>query len=111
MSQPANSNSTVMCILSYLGILAFIPYFTQKDNAFINWHSRQGLFITAIAIVISIGLSFLSMMPMVGWLASIASLLFSLGFLGLCVFCMIQACNGKKWPVPGMAGLLDKSST
>ncbi len=105
-TQTSQSSNTLMCILSYLGIFAFIPYFTHKDDAFINWHSRQGLFLTALAIVISVGLSVLSMVPMVGWVASLASMLFSLGFLGLCVFCMIQACNGKRWPVPGFAALL-----
>ncbi len=58
MSNPStnNQNSTIMCILSYFGIFALIPYFTQKENAYINWHSRQGLLITAVAIVVSFAL-------------------------------------------------------
>lgn len=97
-----------MCILSYLGIFALIPYLTQRNNVYINWHSRQGLLITAFAIVISFGLGVLSLVPSVGWIANLASMFFSLAVLGLCVFCMIQACGGKKWPVPGIAAFLDK---
>ena len=100
--------NNLMCILSYLGIFALIPYLTQKENAYLNWHSRQGLLITAIAIVIAFGLGALTMLPLVGWIAGMASLLFSLAVLGLCVFCMIQAIGGKKWAVPGIGAFLDK---
>lgn len=108
MTTQNNGSNTLMCILSYLGIFALIPYFTQKDDAFINWHSRQGLLITAVAIVISFGLGVLSLLPAVGVVASILSGLFSVGVLILCVFCIIQACNGRKWAVPGVAAFLDK---
>ncbi len=95
-----------MCILSYFGIFALIPYFTQRDNAYLNWHARQGLLITAFAIVVSFGLGVLSLVPAVGWIASLVSMLFSFAVFGLCIYCMIQACGGKKWVVPGLAGFL-----
>jgi uncharacterized membrane protein len=105
-NQATESNNTVMCILSYFGIFALIPYFTQRDNAYLNWHARQGLLITAFAIVVSFGLGVLSLMPAVGWIAGLVSMLFSLAVFGLCIYCMIQACSGKKWVVPGLAGFL-----
>lgn len=108
MSNDSTPNKTLMCILSYFGIFALIPYFTQKDNAYINWHSRQGLLITAVAIIISFCLGVLSLLPAIGWIAGMASMLFAIGMLGLCVFCMIQACSGNKWAVPGIAAFLDK---
>ncbi len=107
-TQNSNGSDTLMCILSYFGIFALIPYFTKKDDAFINWHSRQGLLITAVAIVISFGLGVLSLVPAVGMVASTLSGLFSLAVLILCVFCIIQACNGRKWAVPGVSSFLEK---
>lgn len=98
----------LMCILSYLGVFALIPYFTQKDDSFITWHSRQGLVITVIAIVVSFLLSALTFVPGIGWLASLVSMLFSLAILLLCVFCMVQACNGRKWVVPGLQPFIGK---
>ncbi len=103
------SNNILMCVLSYFGIFALIPYFTQKDDAFINWHARQGLLITAAAIVISFILGVLSLVPAVGVVASILSMLFSVGVIVLSVFCIIQACNGRKWAVPGVAAFLGKA--
>lgn len=103
------SNNTLMCVLSYFGIFALIPYFTQKDDAFINWHARQGLLITAAAIVISFTLGVLSLVPAVGVVASILSMLFSVGVIVLSVFCIIQACNGRKWAVPGVSAFLGKA--
>ena len=108
MTNRSTETNTLMCILSYLGIFALIPYLTQKDNAYLNWHSRQGLLITAFAIVTSFGLGVLSLVPAVSWIAGMTSTLFSLGVLGLCVYCMIQACGGKKWAVPGIAAFLEK---
>jgi uncharacterized membrane protein len=107
-TQADNSSNTVMCILSYFGIFALIPYFTQKDDSYITWHARQGLVITAIAIVVSFGLSALSFLPGIGWIASLASMLFSVAVLGLCVYCMVQACSGKKWTVPGLNAFVSK---
>lgn len=103
-----NSTNTLMCILSYLGLFALIPYFTQKDDAYITWHAKQGLLITAIAIVISFSLSAMSFLPGIGWIAGMVSMLFSLAVLGLCVYCMVQACNGRKWAVPGLSSLAGK---
>jgi fumarate reductase subunit D len=106
MTNQSTETNTLMCILSYLGIFALIPYLTQKDDAYINWHARQGLLITAFAIVTSFGLGVLSLLPAIGWIASMISMLFSFAVLGLCVYCMIQACGGKKWRVPGIAVFL-----
>lgn len=108
MSATNNDSNTVMCVLSYLGIFALIPYFAKKDDAFINWHSRQGLLITAAAIVISFALGVLSLVPAVGFIASMLSGLFSLAVLILCVYCIIQACNGRKWLVPGVGVFMEK---
>ncbi len=41
-------NGKVMAVLSYLGILCLIPFFTEKKNKFVIFHAKQGinLFIT-----------------------------------------------------------------
>lgn len=103
------SQNVLMCVLSYLGVFALIPYFTQKDDSYISWHSRQGLLITAVAIVVSFLLSVLTFVPGIGWLAGIVSMLFSFSVLALCIFCMVQACSGRKWAVPGLSSFLSKT--
>ena len=90
----------LMCILSYFGIFALIPYFVRKNDDYIQWHAKQGLVLAACMIVISVILSVLSMMPAVGFIASLASGLVGLASLGLSIFCMIQAIGGKQWRIP-----------
>lgn len=106
MNTENNSPNTLMCILSYFGILALIPYFGKKEDAYIQWHAKQGLLVAAGSIVISFVLAVLSMVPGIGIVASLASMLFSLLVIALSVFCMVQACNGRKWTVPGIGGFL-----
>ena len=39
------SRSKIMAALSYLGILCFVPLLYKRGDAFIHFHSRQGLVI------------------------------------------------------------------
>jgi uncharacterized membrane protein len=43
-----------MAILSYFGILALIPYFSEKKNEYVRYHARQGmdLFVVWIAYLV-----------------------------------------------------------
>jgi uncharacterized membrane protein len=39
-----------MAILSYISILALIPYFTEKTNKFVRYHAIQGLNLAIIGV-------------------------------------------------------------
>ena len=39
-----------MAVLSYFGILALIPYFSEKKNKFVRFHAIQGMNIMLVAI-------------------------------------------------------------
>lgn len=38
-----NTNTKLIAILSYLGILSLIPYYSSKDDEFINYHAKEGM--------------------------------------------------------------------
>ena len=38
-----NTNTKLIAILSYLGILSLIPYYCVKDDEFINYHAKEGM--------------------------------------------------------------------
>ena len=103
-----NNPNIGMCILSYLGIFSLIPYFVKKDDPFISWHAKQGLLIMAVSIVTYFLLFVLSMVPMVGTIASILNLLFGLTVIGVSIYCIVQACGGKRWAVPVLSQFLGK---
>jgi len=97
-----------MCILSYLGLFSLIPYFVKKDDPFISWHAKQGLLIAAVSIVIYFGLFVLSMIPVIGTIAMIVNMFFGLAVLGVSIYCIVQACGGKRWAVPVLSQFLAK---
>ena len=96
----------LMCILSYFGIFALIPYLVRKDDETIQWHAKQGLVLAAVMIVLMIVLAVLSMMPLIGFIASMVSMLVGLGSLALSIYCMIQAYSGKQWRIPGIGSVV-----
>ena len=38
-----SSDRTLMVVLSYLGLLALIPYLTKKEDPEIHWHAKNGV--------------------------------------------------------------------
>jgi uncharacterized membrane protein len=54
--QPAPSNntqnSTVMGVLSYIGVLVIVPYLMSKDVPFVKFHIKQGAVLAIIEIVL-----------------------------------------------------------
>ena len=39
----SGSNETLMGVLSYLGLLALIPYFSKGQSSFVRFHALQGM--------------------------------------------------------------------
>ncbi len=98
----------LMCVLSYLGFLALIPYFAKRDDSFIAWHAKQGLLITATALVVYFILFVISMVPGIGMIAMLLNMLFALTLFGVSIYCIIQACGGNRWPVPVLSAFVEK---
>jgi len=45
-------HTTLMGILSYLGILVIIPFLMAKENPFVKFHIKQGLVLVAIQLLV-----------------------------------------------------------
>ena len=113
-----------MAILSYFGILALIPYFSEKNNKFVRYHAIQGmnifLVLVAYAIIVSVvsgivwsatvgncvsSVYYGSAVGCTGGFgaASIVSLIFGLGYLALGIICIlgiVYAAQGQTKEVP-----------
>ncbi len=48
----STNHSTLMGILSYLGILVIIPFLVAKENPFVKFHIKQGLVLVAIQLLL-----------------------------------------------------------
>lgn len=94
-------NNKVMAVLSYIGILALIPFLAAKESPYAQFHAKQGLTLFIVEIVYSVLSVILAFIPVIGLIVS--------GVLGLCVFVLVilgivNAVQGqaKELPIIGM---------
>ena len=69
------SSNKLMAVLAYIGVLVLIPLLAAKDSKFARFHANQGLILLICSIV-----SFFvgKMLPSLGYLLSVAILIFSI---------------------------------
>ena len=101
-------NSMAMGILSYLGPLALIPYFAEKNSAWARFHAVQGLNILIVGVAVNIVVrlinSIMGLIPYVGpvvaTILSIISGAISLGISVLSIMGIVYAATGKAMELP-----------
>lgn len=97
-----------MLILSYLGILAVIPLLVEKDDPEVQWHAKHGIVLLAAWIIISIGLSVLSILPVIGTIFGCAGIwLLWIVVLVIHILCIVKALNGERFRVPFITDFAD----
>ncbi len=104
------TNNKGITYLSYLGILALIPFMTEKDDEFVQFHAKQGLNLFIFEIIGAVVLNILSFVTFiditnpVSWFLSIAisfiSWIVYLLFLIVSIIGMINVSKGLKTPLP-----------
>ena len=111
---PASSDRQLMIALSYLGILALIPYLTKKNDPDqeLRWHSKNGMGLFIFDVVLWV------VFFIVGWALSNTALGCGMGviqcvvwlaILALHIYCIIQALGGKRVRLPVITDFAEKS--
>lgn len=96
----ASDNRQIMLVLSYLWILALIPYLTEQRDPEVKWHARHGLVLMVAEIVLNILLFVLSLIPVVGCVVSVLWMLAWIGIVVLHVICLVKALGGERFTIP-----------
>lgn len=96
----ASDNRQIMLILSYLWILALIPYLTEQRDPEVKWHARHGLVLMVAEIVLNILLFILSLIPVIGCAFSVLWMVAWIGIVVLHVICLVKALNGERFTIP-----------
>ena len=99
------SRNVGMLVLSYLWILALIPFLTEKNDPEVKWHSRHGLVLLGVETVLWVGLMFTSFilhflffLYPVFWLAVVI----------LHAILIVKAVNGERLLLPGISEYANK---
>jgi len=100
-------------VLSYLGLLALIPFFVEKEDREVQWHAKHGLVLTVVEIVVIIGLQIVVMIlgAVSGGLGCIVGLLFPfllLGILVVHIMAIMKGLKGDRLRLPGISDYADK---
>ena len=85
--------NTLMAVLSYLGILVLIPFFTTKNDPFVKFHIKQGLVLLIVEVVISIIAHVVWVLWPLWNLANLATLI-------LAIIGIVNAAKGREKELP-----------
>ncbi|HUP43383.1 MAG TPA: DUF4870 domain-containing protein [Thermoanaerobaculia bacterium] len=95
-----SGNRQLMLILSYLWVLALIPYLTEQRDPEVKWHARHGLVLLVAEIILSVVLFILTLLPVIGCVFSVVWMVAWLGIVVLHVICIVKAVGGERFTVP-----------
>jgi uncharacterized membrane protein len=106
-----SSDRTLMIVLSYLGLLALIPYLTKKEDPEIHWHAKNGvgLLIAEVVLGVVIWVVGLVLPDTIACGLSVIYCVVWLAILGLHIYCIIQAVGGKRPNIPVITDFAQKS--
>ena len=118
-TQDAQDNK-VMGILSYLGILCLVPFFTKKDSPFAMFHSKQGVNLCLLWVanyILSLILGLIKFttteyywgvgveVKKTPWFITMITSVIFIGIAVLAVIGIINAVKGEKKELPLIGGI------
>ena len=94
----SDSNDKLMGVLSYLGILCLIPYFSKGQTSFVRFHAVRGLNLFLLELIATAAVWILSAISyslgsVIGWIVSMGSLAFTI--IGI-----VNVANNEKKDLP-----------
>jgi len=99
--------------LCYIQPIGIVFLFLEQASGFVRFHAMQATFFLAASIVIWIGFSiltsFLTFIPILGWLFSgLLWLVLALGFFVAWVFALYKAFQGERFKLPFIGDLAEQ---
>lgn len=89
--------------LAYLlgPITGIIFLVVEKENRFVRFHAMQSTVLSIAWIIVSVGLSFFTAVPVLGWIVGLlTSLVLGLAGFILWLVLMWKAFQGEEWELP-----------
>jgi uncharacterized membrane protein YjgN (DUF898 family) len=114
MAEPVVSpNRTMMIVLAYLWVLAFIPLLVEKQDAEVQWHAKHGIVLMAAELVLIIAYilmtSIISLATFGLGCVLVLLLVFAwIGILALHVAAILKGVNGARLLIPGISEYADR---
>ena len=101
----ASPNRGIMLVLSYLWLLALIPFVVEKNDPEVQWHAKHGLVLTVAEFLLWVVVGIVThIIPFAGcvlWMLWPLTLIFR-------IFLIIKATNGQRVLIPGISQYADQ---
>lgn len=113
-SGAVSPNRSIMIVLSYLWLLAIIPFVTEKEDKEVQWHAKHGIVLMIAEIALWLAFFAVDMvfvflhLGMVTCLGCFIRPLIGLAILVLHVICIIKGTQGQRFLIPGISQFADK---
>jgi len=109
---PLDDQDRILLVLSYLGILALVPFLTARKD-YVQWHARQGLLLFGVSLITLFAMILVNVVLWhVHWVLGLICLLLLLtsgfGVLALMVACILKAFEGERWRIPFLGDFVEK---
>src|SRR5947209_20452320 len=94
-------NRSIMIVLSYLWLLALIPFLVEKNDQEVQWHAKNGLVLTAAEFVVWFAIWIMSVaVHFLACLGCFAHLGIFIVFVVIRILCIVKAINGERFLIP-----------
>jgi uncharacterized membrane protein len=103
----ASPNRGLMLVLSYLWLLALIPFVVEKNDSEVQWHAKHGLVLTLAEIILWVAVAIITHIPFLGMLGCVLWLLWPL-ILVFRIILIVKAVNGQRLLVPGVSEYVNR---
>jgi uncharacterized membrane protein len=109
---PLDDQDRILLVLSYLGILALVPFLTARKD-YVQWHARQGLLLFGVSLITLFAMILVNVVVWhFHWVLGLIFLLLLLtsgfGVLALMVACILKAFEGERWRIPFLGDFVEK---
>jgi uncharacterized membrane protein len=113
-AQAGGMSDNVAGMLAYVTIIpaiVFLMIAPYNRNKFIRFHSFQSIFFTVAWIALSIALSIVAAIPVLGWLTLLIWPVVGLAGLAIWVILLIKANQGQMWKLPMIGDMAEKQAS
>jgi uncharacterized membrane protein len=104
----AGENRTLWLVLSYLWPLALFPYLMEKNDADVQWHSKNGLVWTIAEVIVHVGLAIVGFVPVIGCFTLLVQVGLMLVSLIVRIVAIQKALNGDRMVLPGLSQFVNQ---
>jgi len=100
----------MLAYVTFIPAIIFLVMEPYNKSRFVRFHAFQSIFLTVALIAISIALSVLSFIPVIGLMLLPVHLLIWLGMFALWIVLLLKANQGQMWKLPVIGDMAEKQA-